>query len=158
MSGIGTRQPVRTQLLDYSNERKSFVVYAGEITALTIAGFLAELTAYNTAVDAITLGRVSEREWSALSTVSNTPPTSKLAQIETEMLVTYRSVTLQQPFSFRIPTIDYGVFNYINDEVILSGAGASAETTAFITAFEALAKSPNADGDDIEVTSMRVVR
>lgn len=158
MAKLGTKQPVRTQLLDYSNERASLTIYAGELTALSLAGFLTDLTAWNTAVSAVTLGTVSEREWGALSVVSNSRPSDKNAQVETQMLVTYRGVTTQESFSFRIPTVDYSVFNYVGDEVILSGDGASENTTAFITAFETIARNPNDDSESVEITSMRVVR
>jgi len=162
MPAIGTSQPVSYQMLDYSGERKSLTFDIGEITALTIAARLGDISDFEDALDAVVLGTRARQSWGSTTVVSNTRPTDKDAQIETEMLVTYRDVVTEQPFSFRIPTVDYTAFNYADppagDNVIISGAGASAATTAFITAFEALAVSPANDANSVEVTGMRVVR
>jgi len=70
--------------------------------------------------------------------------------------------TSQAPWSFRIPTVDYTAFNFADppagDQVILSGAGATAATTAFITALEAVAKMPNDETEAVVVVGMEVVR
>jgi len=162
MPALGGKQLASRQYLDYSGERKSVTVPVGEITALTIAGFLTEFSAWETALDAVTLGTPAKSEISIIDILSNTRPTDKDAQVETEMIVEYRDVVTEAPYSFRITTVDYTAFNYADppagDVVILSGAGASAATTALIAAFEALAKSPGNDANDVEVTGMRVVR
>jgi len=162
MPAIGTSQPVSYQLLDYSGEKKSLSFDIGEITALTIAARLGDLSDFEDALDAVILGVRAAQSWGSKTIVTNTKPADKDAQIETEMLVTYRDVVTEQPFSFRIPTVDYTAFNYADppagDNVIISGAGASAATTAFITAFEAVAVSPANDANAVEITGMRVVR
>lgn len=162
MPAVGTRQPVSIQMLDYSGERKSIPIFVGELTAVSLPGFLTNLAAWEAAVDDVTLGTRAKSSWGAETVVSNTKPTDKDAQIETEMLVNYIDDTTQAPFSFRITTVDYTVFNYgtgaAGDEVIISGDGASDETVAFIAALEAIGRSPSDDSHTITVTGMRVVR
>lgn len=156
MPAIGDRNPLRVQYLDHSDERRSFSGFSGEITALTIAGFLTAFGALQTALDAVTLGTRSEQAWGELSVISNTVPASAAAQIETEVLVSCISDTTEAPWSQRIPTADYTAFNWIGDEAILAGAGASAATLALVAAIEGLMKHPD-NGEDLEVVSIRVV-
>lgn len=162
MPAIGTSQPVSIQYLDYSGERKSVKINVGELTAVSLPGFLTNLAAWETALDNVTLGTRAKSSWGAETVVSNTKPVDKDAQIETEMLVSYMDDTTEAPYTFRITTVDYTAFNYgtgsAGDEVIISGAGASAATTAFITAFEDIARSPDNDANTVTITGMRVVR
>lgn len=162
MPAIGGRQPAGYQLLDYSGERKSLEIFTGEITAVSIAGLLSDLGDFQTALDAIVLGTIAKSNWGESTVISNTRPASKAAQIETEMLVMLQGATTEQPFSFRIPTVDYTAFNYADppagDSVILTGAGASAATTAFIDALVAVARTPWDEAELVEVVGMKVVR
>jgi len=160
MPAIGSRNPISVQYLDHSSEVQSIRLYANEITAVSIAGFLTQFGALQTALDAVTLGTRSGQTWGEETTVSNTPPVSQAAQVETEMLVRVRGATTEAPWSFRIPTADYTAFNFIegSDKVILSGAGASAATTALVSALEALCKMPNDETEAIVVVGMNVVK
>lgn len=162
MPAIGTSQTVSIQYLDHSGERKSIPIRVGEITAVSLPGLLTDIAALEAAMDAVTLGTRSKSSWSADTVVSNTRPAAEDAQIETELLVSYIDATTEQPFSFRIPTVDYTAFNYADppagDSVIISGAGASAATTALVTAIQDIGRSPTDDSHLIEVTGMRVVR
>jgi len=160
MPAIGGSQPITVQYLDHSNERKSLRVYAGEITAISLPGLLTQIGAFTTALDAVTLGTRSKVTWGEETVVSNLIPAAQDAQIETELLVKYMGNTTEQPFSFRIPTVDYTAFNFVgaSDDVIISGAGASAATLALVTAFEALGKSPDDEAEGVVVTGMKVVR
>lgn len=163
MPAIGTRQPIGIQYLDYSGERKSIQnLFSGELTIVSLPGFLTNLAALETALDAVTLGTRSRSSWGAETVISNTRPTDKDAQIETEMLVYCQDATTEQPFSFRIPTVDYTAFNYADppagDMVIISGAGATAATTALVTAIQTIARAPWDDSHLVTVLGMRVVR
>lgn len=162
MPALGGRQPVGIQYLDYSGEVDTIRLYAGEITAVSIAGFLSDFGDLQTALDAVTLGTRSKQNWGEETVVSNTRPTDKDAQVETQMLVRCQGATSEAPFSFRIPTVDYTAFNYANppagDQVIIAGAGASAATTALIAALEAFCKMPNDETEAIVVVGMEVVR
>jgi len=162
MPAIGGRQPVSIQYRDYSGEVKSIRLYAGEITAVSLPGFLTAFGTLKTALDAVTLGVRSSESWGEETTVSNARAATKDAQIETELLVRVMGATSEAPWSFRIPTVDYTAFNYADppagDQVILTGAGASAATTALIDALEALVKMPDDETEAITVVGMNVVQ
>jgi len=158
MPALGGSQPLSVQYLDHSNERKSFEVFAGELTPASLAGFLTQYGAFKSAVDALVLGTRSRDTWGERTYTSNTPPASANAQIETELLVTYRGAVTEAPYSFRIPTANYAALNWVGDSAVLSGAGASAATTAFIAAAEALLKSPDDEAEAIEITGIFVVK
>jgi len=162
MPAIGGTNRVGVQYLDYAAKRQTVTLFVGEITAVSLPGLLTQIGAYKTALDAVTLGTRAAESWGEFTTVSNTPPTDETARVETELLVRCQGATTEQPWSFRIPTVDYAAFNYINgvggDQVILSGAGASAETTALITAIEAMAKNPLDETEALVVVGMNVVR
>lgn len=162
MPALGGRQPITVQYRDYSGETKSIRMYAGEITAVSLPGFLAAFGDLQNALDAVTLGVRSAQSWGEETVVSNLRPTEKDAQIETEMLVRLRGATSEAPWSFRIPTVDYTAFNYAEppagDQVIISGAGASAATTALISAIQALVKMPTDETEAVVVVGMEVVR
>lgn len=161
MPAIGGSQFVSFQYLDYSGEKKAVTVNSNEITAVSLPGLLTDITALQTALNAVTLGTLAKTSWGNQEVLSNTRPAAKDAQIETEMLVRCQDATTEQPFSFRIPTVDYTAFNYADppagDQVIISGAGASAATTALVTALEAFA-SPYNEANGLEVVGMEVVR
>lgn len=163
MPAVGGRQPVKVQYRDYSGELRTIQnMYSGEITAVSIAGFLSDFGDLTAALDAVTLGVRASESWGEQTIVSNDRPASKAAQIESEMLVTLRGATTEQPFSFRIPTVDYTAFNYADppagDTVILSGAGATTATTDLVAALEALLRAPWDEAELVEVTGMRVVQ
>jgi len=160
MPAIGSRNPITIQYLDHSGEVQSIRMYANELTAVSLPGFLTQFGTLQAAFDAVTLGVRSAQTWGEETTVSNTVPSDKNAQVETEMLVRLRGATTEAPFSFRIPTVDYDAFNYIegSDKVILSGAGASAATTALVTAIEALCKTPWDEAEAAVVVGMNVVK
>jgi len=163
MPAVGTREPIGIQLMDYAEKKQSIKdLYSGEITAVSLPGFLTNLAALETAIDAVILGVRSKTSWGAETVVTNTPPTDENARVETELLVYLRGATTEAPFSFRIPTVDYAAFNYASvpaaDTVIISGAGASAATIALVDAIQDIARTPWDDTELVEVTGMRVVR
>ena len=106
MPAIGGKQPITVQFRDYSGEVKSVRVYSGELTAITLPGFLTQLSALEAALDAVTLGVRSSTQWGELNITSNSRPVDKTAQVETEMLVRVQGATTEAPWSFRLPTVD----------------------------------------------------
>jgi hypothetical protein len=161
MAGVGGRQFATFQYRDYSGEVKSIRMYTGEITAVSLPGLLTQLGSIATALDAVTLGVRAYTSWGEETVVSNERASSKNAQVETEMLVRLRGATSERPWSFRIPTVDYDAFNYADppagDAVIISGAGASAATTALVSAIEAAIKMPDDETEAVVVVGMNVV-
>ena len=162
MPALGGRQPVAISYRDYSGETASIRLYGGEITAVSLPGFLTLFGALKTALDAVTLGVRAKESWGEETTVSNARAATKDAQVETELLVRCHGATSQAPWSFRIPTVDYTAFNFADppagDSVILSGAGASAATVSLISAIEALAKMPDDEAEAVVVVGMNVVK
>lgn len=161
MPAIGSRQPVGVQYLDAHGKVQTVRVFAGELTAVSLPGFLTQFGALQTALDGVTMGTRSAQSWGEETVVSNTMPGDTDASVATELLVRYKGATTEKPFSFRIPTADYSTLNWSNppngDTAIISGAGASAATTALITALEALCKSPDDDAEAIIVTGIHIV-
>lgn len=161
MPAIGNVNPMGIQYRDYSGEVKSIRLYGPELTAVTLPDFLADFGDLQTALDAVTLGVRASQSWGETSYLSNDRAATKDAQIETEMLVRVKGAVSEAPWSFRIPTVDYTAFNYADppagDSVILSGAGASAATTALVAAIEAVVKMPTDPDEAVVVVGMNVV-
>jgi hypothetical protein len=161
MPAIGGRQPYTVVYRDHSGETKSIRVYTGEITAVSLPGLLTELGTLNSKLDAVTKGVRAKQHWGEETVVSNSKPAEQDAQIETELLVRYIGDTTEKPYSFRIPTVDYTKFNFntgdAGDQVIISGAGASTETTELIAALEATCRTPDDDTETITIVGMEVV-
>jgi len=161
MPALGSVNPIAISYRDYSGEMKSIRLYSGEITAVSLPGFLTQYGTLQTALDGVTLGVRAKQTWGEETTVSNARASTKDAQIETELLVRVQGDTTERPWSFRIPTVDYTAFNYADppagDTVILSGAGASAATTSLIAAIEALCKMPDDPTEGVTVVGMNVV-
>lgn len=159
MPALGGRQPLGIQLMAYSGKRQSIPnLFANEITAVSIAGFLTAFGNLQTAIEAVTLGTLTETSWGEKTVESNTRPASKNAQLESQMLVLCQGATTEAPFSFRIPTIDFTAFNYADppagDNVIIAGAGATEATTDLIDAIEALCKTPWDEAEAAVVVGM----
>jgi hypothetical protein len=156
-------------MLDYSREKSSFSIITGDVTAVSLPGLLTEIGALRAAVDGITLGTVADESLRAFATnLSNTPPASPLAQVESAWLVTYEDslAFFDDPvnaipnegfgklFTLTIPTADIAAAGRLapnSDEAVLTEAGIAA----FITAFEATARSPY--GGTVNVVSIRFV-
>lgn len=144
-------------LLDHSMEKSNVQFYAGDITAVSLPGFLTEFGALRTAIENITIGTMHKEEWVGDRTVlSQTQPASAFAQRENKFLVVYRGDTSLKLFSLEIPTPDLalaGLFPTAGDKVDL----AQAQIAAFVTAFEQIARSPDSDLETVTVQEIRYV-
>lgn len=143
-------------MLDYSREKASFSFPTADITAGTLPGTLTEIGAFRAAVEGITLGVVSDEKLLVFDTnLSNTPPASPLAQVETSWLVTYEdnqgffdAPTNSIPnegfgriFTMTIPTADIAAAGRLapnSDDAVLT----ETNMAAFVTAFEDSVHSP----------------
>jgi len=143
-------------MLDYSREKASFSIATGEVTAASLPGLLDEVGDLRAAVEGITLGVVSDESLSVFNTnLSNTPPTSPLAQVESSWLVTYEDVTafFDDPvnaipnegfgrlFTLTIPTAEIATTGRLapnSDMAVLTETGMAA----FVTSLEATARTP----------------
>lgn len=137
-------------------------MYVGSLSDTTFEGIGTDFSDLVTALDAIVLGTIAKAGYGLSEVISNANPASKAAQIESEMLVSLIDSATSQPFSFRIPTVDYTAFNYgtgaAGDEVIISGAGATTVTTDFVAAVNAVLRSPFNPANFATVVGMRVVK
>lgn len=144
-------------LLDYSNEKSGMSFYAGDITAVSLPGFLTEFGALRTAVEGITAGTMAKEEWVGDRTIlSNTPPASAQAQRELKWLVTYQGDTSQKLFQMEIPTADLGVAGILVPGTDLADLS-QTQMAAFVTAFEQIARTPDSDLETVTVISIRFV-
>lgn len=139
-------------IADYSAEIGTFGFQTGPVTALTLPGLLTQFGALRGAVENIILGVVQkEHQYAFDSKLTNVLPGDTNAQRERKWLVIYEDTTatlgvgIDNPgylkkFTAEIPTADF------SDDRLLPGKDEAdlANTTiaAFVTAFEALAKSP----------------
>lgn len=161
MPPLGSSHKSRIVYGDVTEETSAVEIYNGAITAVSIGGFLTQFGTFQTATDAITLGTRRQQAWIGdLTIVSNAWPTDKAAQRESKLLVDYRDTVTEEVFQLTIPTIDFDVLNFVpggGDAVLFAGAGASAAIIAWVTAFEAMARTPRSDANAVEVVAMRYV-
>jgi len=154
-------------LMDYNREESTMSFNNGPITALTIAAYLTQFGALRTAIEGITLGTVTdERAYIFNTRLSNTAPTDEDAQVERAWDVFYEDSTqffdapinaipnagYQKVFHVGIPTADLpGRLLPESDFADLTDTGIAA----FVTAFEAIAKSPY--GGSVNVLQIKAV-
>lgn len=144
------------QLLDYSNEKTTSTVYVGPITVGTIVGFLTQFGALRDAIEDITLGNISKESWVGDDTVlTNTPPTDAEAQREKKWLVRYTGDTTDKIYTLEIGTAELagGHLQPMSDMADLT----ETDMAAFVTAFEAIARTPDDDTETVTVQSIQFV-
>lgn len=154
-------------MLDYSSEKSSLALATGNVTAVSIAGLLAQVGPLRTAIEGITLGVVESERLSVFDTnLSNTPPLNELAQVESAWLVQYEdnlpffddptnaipNEGFGKLFSLTIGTADIvGRLQPQSDEADMT----DTQIAAFVSAFEAIARSPY--GGTVNVTKITFV-
>lgn len=139
--------------LDYSNEKSTL---GFNFTALTAGNFVAQnalVVDIGLAIADLTLCNFAGfRTTSAFDSTNPTAPTDPYAQRELKWLINYRDTTTGNLYSMEIPGADLtGNLLAGTDQADL----ASTDWAAFVTAFEAGAKSPV--GNAVEVISAYVV-
>lgn len=140
--------------MDYDREISTMQVNTGNITAISLPGTLTQWGALRTALAGITNGTISAESLNVFNTrLSNTPPAATDAQRERKWLVSYEDATaffdapvnaipneaFGRKYTVEIPCAYY--FGHLlahTDQADLS----NADIAAFVTAFEALCKSP----------------
>lgn len=141
-------------VLDYSEETSVTNFSIGAITAVSIAGFLTQFGSWKTALGSIILGTVSKDRWVGDATdISNTPPASASAQVELKWLVSYEGATTKKKFRQEIPTADPSKLIPGTDKADMT----DTDIAAYVTAFEAVAKSPDDDTEGVNVLDISLV-
>jgi len=161
MPAIGSVHKVGIKYGDATQENSTFEVFMAGITALTLPTFLTQFGNLQTATDGITLGIRRQQFWTGdLTTVSNAYPTDPAAQRESKLLVQYQDDTTEKLYTLTVPTVDFSTLRFVplaGDAVLFSGADASDEIKAWVTAFETLARSPDDSTHTVSVIGMRYV-
>lgn len=161
MPKIGSVHKSALQYGDATHETSDLTVFNQPITALTIGDFLTGLGNLEDATDAITLGVRRQTKWIGdITTVTNAWPTNPAAQRESKLLVDYWDNTTEKMYQLTIPTIDFSKLVFVplgGDAVLFSGADASAEIKAWVTAFESFGRAPDDDTHHVTVKGMRYV-
>jgi hypothetical protein len=141
--------------LDYDRESASTNLQTGAVTAVSLPGLLTQIGALRTAIGNIVVGTISGESLYAFRTrLSNAPPADPQAQRERVWVVHYEDVTaffddpvnaipnegFGKNFTIAIPTADFsGTHLLANSE---DADLTDTEMAAFVTAFEAIARSP----------------
>lgn len=149
MAGYGS-----FSFLDHNGERSNMQFYTGNVTAVSLPGLLTQWGALRSAIEDITLGTVSQEELSVFRTkISNTLPADENAQRERKWLVVYEdNLPFFDPPTNAIPNGGYRkVFTFELPIALLTGQLqpnsdqadlTTDEMAAFVTAFQAIARSP----------------
>jgi hypothetical protein len=126
--------------IDYDSEVTSFNIHHVALTAGNFAATETLLDSLRDAMAAITLGNVSKTRYGNEDLLSITPASAVTAQRELKWLVSYHDITSLLRYSVEIGCADTDQLDP-NDRAHAE-IGDAGLVDAFITAFEAVAKSP----------------
>jgi len=142
------------QITDYSNEKSTFSVNGVTVNAGNFAAQATLAAALAGAVEDLSIGELTKQI--TVVPVVDTPaiPTNPYAQREMKWLVRYSGDVSGKLFSIEIAAPD------ITDNVVPNTDVADITSTdwvAFVTAFEAYAKSPDDNTESVTVVDARLV-
>ena len=138
---------------DYDGEKTVTKINTGAVTAVSLPALLTQIGNLRTAVDGLIIGVEQKENLMVFSTIlDQTLPTSEFAQRETKWVVRYHDNTAffdapinaipnegyLKPFDIEIGTADLSLLANNDDFLPLT----QTEAAAFVTAFEAMARSP----------------
>jgi len=149
---MATRNPIT--ITDYSDEKSNFAVISVTANAGNLAAQQTLAAALVGAVDDLTIGEITKQEQCLVILDSPAIPTSPYAQREMKWLVSYQGDSSGKKFSIEIACPD------ITDNVVPNSDIADLSSTdwaAFVTAFEAYARSPENGTETVTVLGARVV-
>lgn len=141
------------KIRDNSDEYSSVRVFNGDITAVSLPGFLSDLGALRTAILAVIEGNVAFESWVGdVTTVNDTRP-PKAAQRELKWLVRYHGDSTMNKYTFTIPTADV--------DLVLDGTDLMDMTLQaaidLVGAIEAFARTPDDSTETVTVDEIRLV-
>jgi len=143
--------------LDFSSEKSNWSINTVDLTAANVVAQLALIATLKTTVDAIVLTQpVADKVvYTGSGTGSGTPPTDPLAQRENKWLVRYVGDATFKVFSVEIPGADL-------TKLTTSPQTDFADLTdpdiaAFVTAFEAVVRSPDDPTETVTVRNIQFV-
>jgi len=142
------------QITDYSNEKSSFGVTSVAANAGNLAAQQTLAAALVGATEDLTIGEVTKQGMNLIILDAPAIPTSPYAQRELKWLVSYQAVTSGKIFQIEIAAPD------ITDNVVPNTDVADLTSTdwaAWVTAFEAYAKSPDNGTEAVTVVKAVLV-
>lgn len=142
------------QITDYSNEKSSFGITSVTGNAGNLTAQEAAATAVSDAVANLSIGVVSRQTYAILLIDAPGLATNPYAQREMKWLVSYQGNTSGKVFQVEIAAPD------ITDNVVANSDVADLGSTdwlAFISAFEAFAKSPDNGTEAVTVIGAKLV-
>jgi hypothetical protein len=142
-------------LRDFSTETSSVQIFNGDITAVSLPGFLTAVGTGRTAIEGITLGVMAKEQWVGDNTIlSALAPTNVFAQRELKWLVRYHDAVTQAKAKLEIPTADpTGVLLPQSDFADLT----IAPMSTFVAWFEGFARHPDNSTNAVVVDSVQLV-
>lgn len=133
-------------------EKASFEITVVDLTAVNVAAQSGLLTTLWGAIDALVLGNIASRKIVfAQSNPDDTEVTDPTAQRENKWLVRYHD-TSGRKFRVELPTANLALLTLGTEFLDLT----DTDPAAFVTAFEAVAKSPD-DQSAVSVDSIQFV-
>jgi hypothetical protein len=126
--------------LDYDSEKTTFGIHHVALTAGNYAATETLLDSLRDAAAAITIGTLCQTQYGNVDLLSITPASAEAAQRELKWLVSYHDTTSLVRYSVEIGCADTDQLDP-NDRAHAE-IGDAGLVDAFITAFEAVAKSP----------------
>lgn len=142
-------------LRDFSGETTSVRIYNGDITAISLPGFLTDFGTVRAAVEGITLGVMAKEQWVGdLTDLSAALPANVFAQRELKWLVRYHDTVTQEKATLEIGTADpTGVMVPASDFADLT----IAPMSTFVAQFNAFARHPESAVNAVIVDSVQLV-
>jgi len=142
------------QITDYSNEKSGFGVTSVTANAGNLAAQQTAAAALVGAVEDLTIGEVTKQQMALVILDTPAIPTSPYAQRELKWLVQYVGDTSGKIFSIEIAAPD--ITDNVSPNTDIADL-ASTDWAAFVTAFEAFARSPDNGTETVTVLGARVV-
>jgi len=155
----GAYQPASISFRDAGNERASFRCYGPVLTNTNIVAQNALWATLIDTIDAITLGAIVSTRFGDKITAITTQPTNGAAR-EIALLVQVQDMTTGATDSYRIPTLDPTIPDYVINKNVKDGVllDSPTEISDFVAAFNAFAVDPLAPANHMTVVGLKVVR
>lgn len=142
-------------LRDYSGETTAVRIYNGDITAISLPGFLTDFGGLRASIEGITLGVMAQEQWVGdLNSLSALSPVNVFAQRELKWLVRYHDTVTQEKAKLEIGTADpTGVMLPASDFADLT----VEPMLSFVADFNAFARHPESNVNAVVIDSIQLV-
>jgi len=143
-------------LLDFSAEKTTHSIVSEVLTAANFAGQETERNAYQAALLGLSNGILNKNGYGNETAGLNTPDPDPVSQREMKWLVTYEGDVTGKKFQVELGCAAYTVAGLLVANTDLADL-TTAQWIAFVTAFEAFAKSPDDPTEAVSFLSARLV-